>query len=147
MQHWKTIFILLTAWASFLPFLYNWYKTDMFRKSIVSRFFDFNLPSLTLCEVIPGGETSGLQFTISHKLDVQVPPTGPDIRRTFLPTVATNDGRETKGPIAYLDVVKLTLPGGFDGVLLIEEQVNALSRSGWGRRRDWKQLKRGLESE
>lgn len=88
-------------------------------------------PSLTLCEVIPGRETNGLQFTISHKLDVQVPPTGADICWAFLPTEATNDGRETKRPIADLDVVKLTLPGRLDRILFIEEQVDALSRGGF----------------
>lgn len=76
---------------------------------------------LTLCEVIPGSETNGLQFTISHKLDVEVSPTGADICWDFLPTVATDDGRETKGPITDLDVVKLTLPGWLYGILLIKE--------------------------
>lgn len=92
-------------------------------------------PSLTLCEVIPGRETEGLQFTIRHKLDVQVPPTGADIIWAFLPTEATDDGRETKGPIADLDVVELALPGWLDGILVIEEQVDALSGSGCPRKR------------
>lgn len=62
-------------------------------------------------EVVPGRETDGLQFTVSHKLDVQVPPTGTDVLGAFLPTVATDERRETKGPVADLDVVELALPG------------------------------------
>lgn len=93
------------------------------------------ISGLTLCEVIMCRETNGLQFTISHKLDVQIPATGADICRTFLPTVATNDRWETKGPIADFDVVKFTLPGWLNGILLLKEQVNALSGGGYKRRR------------
>lgn len=84
-----------------------------------------------MCEVIAGRETNSLQFAISHKLNVQVPPTGADIGRAFLPTVTTDDGRETKRPIADLNVVKLALPGRLDGILLIEKQVDALARRSW----------------
>lgn len=74
-----------------------------------------------MCEVVPGREANGLQFTIRHKLDVQVPPTGADVCRALLPTVATNEGREAKGPIADLDVVELALPGRLYGILVIKE--------------------------
>lgn len=86
--------------------------------------------SLTLCEVVPGRKAYGLQFSICHKLDVQVPPTGADICWALLPTIATDQRRETKGPIADLNVVKLALPGWLYGILLIEEQVDALPRRG-----------------
>lgn len=89
---------------------------------------------LTLCEVIVGRETNGLQFPISHELDVQVPPTGAHVRRALLPTVATDDGREAEGPVADLDVVELALPGRLDGVLLFKEQVDALPGSGCRRK-------------
>lgn len=93
----------------------------------------FRLPSLTLCEVIPCRETNGLQFAISHKLDVQVPPAGADVCRAFLPTVATDYGREPKGTVTNFNVVKLAFPGWLDGVLLIKEQLNALSGRGCSR--------------
>lgn len=89
-----------------------------------------------MCEVVPGRETDGLKFTISHKLDVQVPPTGADIRWALLTTVAANDGRESKGPVTDLYVVELTLPGGLYRVLFIEEQVDALSGGGWKQEED-----------
>lgn len=84
--------------------------------------------NLTLCEVIPCREANGIKFTISHKLDVQVPPTGADIGGAFLPTVATNDRREVKGSITDFNMVKPTLPGRLDGILFIKKQVDALSR-------------------
>lgn len=90
--------------------------------------------SLTLCEVVPGREANGLQFTIRHKLDVQVSPAGADVCRAFLPTVAANEGREAKGPIADLDVVELALPGRLYGILVIKEQVDALPGRGWRRK-------------
>lgn len=105
-------------------------------------FIQITLYSLTLCEVIPCRETDGLQFTISHELDVQVPPTGADICRAFLPAVSTNEGRETKGPIADLDVVELALPGWLYGVLVIKEQVDALPGSGWRRRRGGEKVRK-----
>lgn len=79
------------------------------------------LEKLTLCEVIPGREADGLKFTIRHKLDVKVSPTGADVCRAFLPTVATNEGREAKRPIADLNVVELALPGRLYGILVIKE--------------------------
>lgn len=85
---------------------------------------------LTLCKVISGREAYGLQFTVCNKLDVQVPPTGADVRRAFLPTVATNEGGEAEGSIANLDVIELALPGRFYGIFVIEEQVDALPRRG-----------------
>jgi len=96
-------------------------------------FFPFR-PSLTLREVVPGGETDGLQFAIGYKLDVQVPPTGADVCRALLPAEAPEDGRETERPIPDLNVVEFTLQGRLDGIPVFEEQVDALSGSGckWG---------------
>lgn len=84
----------------------------------------------TLSEVIPRRETDGLQFSISHKLDVQVPPAGADVGRAFLPAVATDDGREAERTVTDFNVVEPALPGRLDGVLLIKEQVDALSGGG-----------------
>lgn len=74
-----------------------------------------------MCEVIPGREADGLKFTIRHKLDVKVSPTGADVCRAFLPTVATDEGREPKGSITDLDVVELALPGRLYGILVVKE--------------------------
>lgn len=92
-----------------------------------------HINKLTLREVVSGRETDGLQFTVCNKLDVQVSPAGTDVCRAFLPAVATNEGREAKRSIPNLNVVELALPGRFYGVLVIEEQVNALAWSSWRR--------------
>lgn len=102
---------------------------------------------LTLCEVITGREAYGLQFTVCDELDVQVPPTGADVCRAFLPTVATNEGGEAKGSIANLNVVELALPGRFYGILVIEEQVDALPGRGWRSRWDREMLRRSRSGE
>lgn len=98
---------------------------------LYSRFYPLTCPpSLTLGEVVPRRESDGLQLTISHKLDVQVPPAGADAGRAVFPAEAAEDGGETERPVAHLDVVELTLPGRLDGVLVVEEQVDALSGRG-----------------
>lgn len=89
--------------------------------------------ALTLREVVAGGEADGLQFAVCHKLDVQVSAAGADVVRALLAAVATNEGREAKGSIAHLNVVELALPGRLYGVLVIEEQVDALAWSRWRR--------------
>lgn len=92
-----------------------------------------HINKLTLREVVSGRETDGLQFAVCNKLDVQVSPAGTDVCRAFLPAVATNEGREAKRSIPNLNVVELALPGRFYGVLVIEEEVNALAWSSWRR--------------
>lgn len=99
--------------------------------TLSSRFGTPWLPPLTLCEVVPGWKTDGLQLAVSHKLDVQVPPARAHVRGALLAAVATNDGRETEGAVADFDVVKLTFPRWLDGVPVIEEQVDALPGGGW----------------
>lgn len=90
---------------------------------------------LTLREVVARREADGLQFTVRDELDVQVSAAGADVGRAFLAAVATNEGREAKGSIANLNVVELALPRRFYGVLVIEEQVDALAWSRWKRER------------
>lgn len=102
---------------------------------------------LTLCKVITGREAYGLQFTVCDELDVQVPPTGADVCRAFLPAVATNEGGEAKGSIANLNVIELALPGRFYGIFVVEEQVDALARRGWGSRWDTEMLRRSRRGE
>lgn len=79
-------------------------------------------------EVVAGGEADGLQLAVCHELDVQVSAAGAHVRRALLATVAPDEGREAKRSVPNLNVVKLALPGWFYGVLVVEEQVNALAR-------------------
>lgn len=84
----------------------------------------------TLREVVARREPGGLQFPVGHKLDVEVAAAGAHVGRALLAAVAADEGGEAEGAVPDLDVVKLALPGRLDGVVVIEEEVDALARRG-----------------
>lgn len=92
----------------------------------------------TLGEVVAGGKPGGLQLAVRHKLDVQVSPAGVHVGGALLAAVAPDEGREAEGPIPDLDVVEFAFPGRLDGILVVEEQVDALARRGCRQRSEEK---------
>lgn len=92
----------------------------------------------TLGEVVAGGEPGGLQLAVRHKLDVQVSPAGVHVGGALLAAVAPDEGREAEGPVPDLDVVEFAFPGRLDGILVVEEQVDALARRGCRQRSEEK---------
>ena len=95
--------------------------------------------SVTCSEVVARRKSHRLEFPIGDKLYPQIAPATPDVGGAVLAAVPAHHGGEAKGPIAHLDVVKLTLPGGLDGVVLLKMEVDALPWRGCDGREMWRE--------